>query len=484
MWKSLAVTGLAGALVTVAMTPLLADELFSAPTIVNLPDGQNLGAFDISFVDKRSHTYALAASRVVGSAGPLPGDVFGAVIIVDTNTNLVTQELNSPDFPFAGACSFPARNTVTGPNGVIVIDKKRDTEVWAGDGPVLTASGISRICVTTGTPPTPIHSDIAFPSSVKVFDLKTGALKTLPISTGGIGRADELCYNPVSNVVLVANDETFDNFITFIGANSYDVLHQIKFDGSDMNAGIDPETGKPIVANGIEQCIFNPRDGNFYINIPNTVKGSNMTAPGVTLRISGNAPFTVEKIFDFAQPPLSTLPPPPTTTPPIPPCTGSTGIALGPGNQLAFSCGLIIDDQTGDPIAYFPREGGADEMWFNPSDGHYFFANSTCRPQTTPPVTTTGCLGVVDAGTGTSGPSGDRVAGTAPGSHSVAADASSNQVYVPIRGNNGIAAPGPFGALCSTATDVFNIAGSDPLGCIAVYTAPSDNDDRKLNTGR
>jgi hypothetical protein len=459
MWKSLTVSGLAGPLVAVALTPLLADEQFAAKTIVNLPDGQNLGAFDISFVEQGSHTYALSASRVVPSGGT---GAFGAVIIVDTNLNLVTKELQSPALPFAGACSFPARNTVSGRNGVIVIEKGSNTDVWAGDGPVLTAKGISDICsVKTGTPPTPVPADIAQPSSVKVFDLKTGVLKK-SISTGGNGRADELCYNPDSDVVLIANDETFDNFITFIGEDSYNVLDQIYFDGTDPNAGIDPETGKPIQANGIEQCIFNHADGKFYINIPNTVKGSNTTAPGVTLRISGHYPFKVEKIFDFAQPPLSSL------SSLTPPCTGGTGIAIGPDHQLANSCALIIDDRTGGIIAYFGTSGGADEIWYNPGDNHYFFANSTCR-QT---VTTTGCLGVVDAGTGKSPPSADPVAGTAPGSHSVAADARRNQVYVPIRGNNGIAAPGPFGALCSTAKDVFGIVGSDALGCIAVYTAP------------
>lgn len=468
MWRNLTATGVAGALVAIAMTPLLADEQFGVKTIVNLPDGQNLGAFDISFVEQGSHTLAVAASRIVGSAGPVPGDVFGAVIIVDTNHNLVTKELKSAQFPFAGACSFPARNTVSGPNGVIVVEKGRNTDVWAGDGPVLTSQGQKNICVTTGTPPTPKAADIAQPSSVKVFDLHTGALKKV-ISTGGIGRADELCYSPVSDVVLVANDETFDNFITFIGEDSYKVIQKITFDGSDNNAGIDPETKKPIVANGIEQCIFNPRDGKFYLNIPNTVKGSNASAPGVTLVISGHAPFKVERIIDFAQAPLSTTG-----------CTGSTGIALGPDSQLALSCGLIINDQTGSPIANFPTEGGADEMWFNPGDDHYFFGISTCK-QT---VTTTGCLGVIDAGTGKSAPSADPVAGTGPGSHSVAADSGRNQVYVPIRGNNGIAAPGPFGALCGKAKDVFSIAGSDNLGCIAVFTAPGDADDHRARRVR
>jgi len=64
---------------------------------------------------------------------------------------------------------------------------------------------------------------------------------------------------------------------------------------------------------------------------------------------------------------------------------------------------------------------------------------------------------------------------TAVGSHSVAADSVTNEVYVPIRGNNAVA---NSGAVCSKATDVFGLAGSDALGCILSYIAPRDSDDR------
>jgi hypothetical protein len=401
---------------------------------VQLPNAGNLGAFDISFVDPAIRTLAVAASRVVDSRGP-----FGTVIIVNTDDNVVIKELIASP-PFAGACSFPARNAVTGPNGVIIVPKGSNDEVWAGDGPVLTASGIAHICgVTTGTPPNPVSGDVQSPSSVKVLDVNSGATKAV-VSTGGSGRADELCYDPKSHVVLIANDETFDNFITFIDADSYQVIQKIKFDGTDPN-------GDNILANGIEQCIFNPKDEKFYINIPNTGAASLTTPlPGATLRISGKAPFKVEKVFDFSKPPLNATG-----------CSGGTGIALGPDNQLANSCGLIIDDQTGDVIANFESEGGADEIWFNPGDNDYFFADTGAVH-----------LGVIDVGPP---PSAQSTAPTAPGSHSVAADSVTNEVYVPIRGNQGVAPP--LGAICSTAKDAFGLAGSDALGCIAIYTAPS-----------
>jgi hypothetical protein len=115
MSRNLAATGFAGALlVAIGVIPSAADELFIPYQAVQLPDAGVLGAFDISFVDPASRTLAVAVSRAVDSRGP-----FGTVVIVNTNDNVVTKEL-IPDPPFAGACSFPGRNTVGGPNGVMM----------------------------------------------------------------------------------------------------------------------------------------------------------------------------------------------------------------------------------------------------------------------------------------------------------------------------------------------------------------------------
>jgi len=308
-------------------------------------------------------------------------------------------------------------------------------------------------------------SDIAAPSSVKVLDLKTGVTKAT-ISTGGTGRADELCFNPVSDVVLIANDEPFDNFITFIGEDSFKVVGKIKFDGSDANAGTDPATNKPIHADGIEQCQFNPRDGKFYLNIPATTTGA---GDGRVVRISAHAPFHVEKVF-----PISAA----TTG-----CAGPQGMAIGPDHQIGLGCGgknsLIIDDRDGSTIQVVAGQGGTDENWYNPGNNHYFFARSGN-------VVTGGFLGVEDAGPP---PSADPTAASGFGSHSVAADPIRNQVYVPIRGNTGVTAANPNpppptlpsnNKICSSAKDVFGNKGSDALGCIAVFTAPNDQDDCRV----
>jgi hypothetical protein len=429
---------IAGAFVAIAAAPTIADEQFAPTTIVQLPDTQILSAFDISFVERGTHTFALASSRVVGSGG-----AFGTVIIVNTRENLVTKELIATP-PFVGDCTVPpVRNNFSGPNGVIVIEKGRNTDVWAADGPVFS---------------TPCNSAtaLATPSTVKVLDLHTGATKAvIPTGTGvgtktpGIRRADELCYNPVSDVVLVANDDPLDNFITFIGEDSFKVVQRIRFDGTDHN-------GDNILANGIEQCAFNPRDGKFYLNIPMTGPATATTpGDGVVVRISGHAPFHVEKVFPINSAATG--------------CFGPQGMAIGPDHQIGLGCGgtnsLIIDDRDGSTIQVVAGEGGTDEAWYNPGNNHYFFARSGAAK-----------LGVEDAGPP---PSADPDAASAAGSHSVAADPHRNQVYVPIRGNNGTTPPSTTGKICSTAKDVFGNPGSDALGCIAVYTAPRDKDDRR-----
>jgi hypothetical protein len=454
MWKSLAATGFAGAFLAMAVTPSAAiDEQFALTGVISLPDAQTLSSFDISFVDPQAHALGIAASRVVGSGGP-----FGTVIIVNTDEDVVTAELRASP-PFVGNCTFnkPApQPSINGPNGVIIITKGRNTEVWAADGPVF-----STPCMAT-TP-------LATPSTVKVLDLNSGAtIAVIPTGTGagtktpGIRRADELCYNPRSHVVLVANNDPLDSFITFIDAGTFNVIERIRFDGTDPN-------GDNILANGIEQCVFNPRDGKFYLAFPATGTAA-ASKPGVIVRISAAAPFKVEKVIaDFSKAPWNTTA-----------CTGSAGMAAGPAGQLALSCGLIINDN-GAIVAYFPSEGNSDEMWYNSGNNHYYLAVSTCK-QT---VTTTACLGVIDAGPP---PSADTVAGTAPGSHSVAADLRTNQVFVPIRGNVEVPIPPPpapppaLGKLCSTGKDVFGNAGSDALGCIAIYAAPSDQDDHAVRT--
>jgi hypothetical protein len=402
------------------------------PSAIATPlNGHILGSFDISYVNPTIHTYVLAASRAVAVGnGPLSNP---RIIVVNTLTNTVVHQYNATP-TFAGNCpTLPGVGSIFGPNGVILIEGvksggKKYGDIWAGDGPIYTPS-------CTGV--------LTTPSSVKVLELATGkTLATIP--TGGRGRADELCFNPFSNVVLVANPSPVDNFITFIDEDSYGVLQQIRFDGTDPNSA--PPGVSPIQANGIEQCQYNPRDGKFYLSIPKTViPGSPPTpGPGFVVRISALPPFHVEAAFTID--PVATG------------CAGPAGLAIGPDSQIGLGCGgtnsLIIADGTGilpagSTIAIVTGQGGADEIWFNHTSNHYYFSRSGAA-----------VLGVEDAGPPPP-PTADPTIATAVGSHSVAADGIKHEVYVPIRSNL-------FGAatVCSSFS---GDPADDVTGCIAVY---------------
>jgi hypothetical protein len=299
-------------------------------------------------------------------------------------------------------------------------------EIWVGDAPIH-----STPCDTTTT--------LLQSSSVKVLDF-AGNLKQT-ILTGGKARADELCFNPFTNTVLMANDEPVDNFITFISTETYEVLRTITFDGTDQK-------GNNIHANGIEQCAYNPRDKKFYLNIPATVVTTGTTTSpgrGLVLTISEHAPFHVERVF---------------TIDPATKCTGPTGLAVGPSNQMAVGCGgansLVVNSTNGKPAATVTGEGGADEAWYNPTANQYYFA-----------IGTPGKLGVENAGPPATAASTNDTP-TALGSHSVAADPNQNspsnksQVYVPIR----------TGVLSSAATICASKGGNNTYGCVAIFDAP------------
>ncbi len=349
--------------------------------------------------------------------------------------------------PFVGVVASPAN--ASGPNGVIIVDQR---EIWATDAPVQsTCSGTPIVCTT--------------PSSIKVISLATG-LTTHVIPNGGVRRADELCEDVKHEIVMSANDDPLDNFITFINTETYSIIGtNHKLDGSDLNFKITLTPAVPgttnVAADGIEQCKFNPRTGSYYLAVPATkVTAAGVTAagPGVVLKISRNAPFHIEETITI---PASTG------------CAGPQGLAIGPRHEIQLGCGgansLIIDDRSSGVATIITTqtgEGGADEVWYNPGDNSYFIARSGA-----------GKLGVTDAGT--SPPQQDADVTTTIGSHSVAADMLRNQIYVPGRANT--VAGTCTAAGCATLCGPASTTGPAAQGCIAVLTAP--NDDKCLAQG-
>ena len=377
------------ALLTTASAEKPADEVFSVTAVIFEPGTAKFASGDISFDDPAINMY-FNADRTNN-----------AIDRVHTDANPLVID-------WLAAGKFTGLTADHGPNGVVTANNS--TEVWAGDGD----------------------------STVKVVQLSapTAIFKTIP--TGGTLRADELCYDPVDNLVLVANDRDADLFMTFIDTTTYKVVKSVSFKGSDPNALNLHATS------GIEQCQFSPRTGNFYLALPEI----NGLGHGAVVVFD---PKSMKATTFF---PISAAD-----------CgVGPAGMAIGPNNQILLGCNtippnstVIINENSGAIIARLENQGGSDEVWFNPGDGHYFLAETnncgTCA------LGTFAQLGVVDAvnhhvdqlvptvdGTGRAG--------------SVAADPHTNQVFLPARADG-------VSTICSSLS---HNPADNARGCIVVFT--------------
>ena len=77
---------------------------------------------------------------------------------------------------------------------------------------------------------------------------------------------------------------------------------------------------------------------------------------------------------------------------PLADCAGPQGMAIGPDSQIMLGCNaasipdghrniVVINANNGAVLKTIADLGGADEVWFNPGDGHYVIpsCNTPCR---------------------------------------------------------------------------------------------------------
>ncbi len=231
-------------------------------------------------------------------------------------------------------------SSTSGPNGVLVISDRN--ELWAGDGD----------------------------STVKVVDLKSGSI-VASISTGGTKRADELAYDPTDGIIMIGNDSDNPPFETFISITLRTVV------------------GKLVYANatGLEQPVWNPANGMFYLAVPGT-----KTNPGGEINVIDPKSMKIVQVY-----PLTNYNP--------------NGLALGPNQQLLISQSqdglkaagraqtIVMNATNGRIVATIPQVGGADQVWYNPGDKRYYIGANHMTldgTKTAPEVTV---VGVIDAAT-------------------------------------------------------------------------------------
>jgi hypothetical protein len=237
-------------------------------------------------------------------------------------------------------------------------------------------------------------------STMKVIDLTTNSI-VATISTGGKFRVDEMTYDPKDNVIVAANNADEPPFATIFSVATRSILKKIPF---------------PNATNGAEQPVYDPQTGMVYLSVPASVAN-----PGGEIAVIDPVKMAVVATYGLTN-------------------CNPNGAALGPGNQFLAGCAVsgrsvIVDKTNGAVIADFSNVGGSDEVWYNPGDNHYYLAESARQN-----------LGVIDAGTLT----GYEVE-SGLGAHSVAADQTTNHIFVPM--------------------NALDPACGGSNGCIAVYAS-------------
>jgi hypothetical protein len=297
-------------------------------TTIPIPGG--LAGFDISWVDSASERYYLAdRTATLGT---------GRVDVIDAEHDTF---LNS----IGGFVGNTGSRATSGPTGILVIHK--ENELWAGDGD----------------------------SIVKVVDLSTNEI-VAKIPTGGAARADELAYDALHHIIMIANPDEATPFVTFISQETRGVLGQLLYPQATM---------------GIEQSVWDLKTKRFYLSVPATLQNPNGEIDEIDPLMQ-----SITRVF-------------PITTP-----CGPAGLALLPKKRLITSCGVVLDVKSGGTLATISGVTG-DELWFNRGDNRVYFGANPMGV-----VDAADYLVITDIAVGTT--------------HSVAADSENNRIFVPVTG--------------------------------------------------
>jgi hypothetical protein len=417
---SLAATGANAACV---FTPPLTTQT-QCVTAIAIP-GNPLRSFDISFVNPdRSQFYFADRSNA-------------AIQIIHTGSLTWQRSLGG----FVGIKlngSGGVNNNISGPDGVA----SHGRWVYGGDGD----------------------------STVKVFDLDSNpamALKQV-VSTKGTTRVDEMALTSDGTLLLAANNAEDPPFATLFNANGDDskshvsIISKISVDPSIVPAGF---------GLSLEQPSWDPGTSRFYTSIPviaNNPSGCNYGQSAGPITCDGGV-----LVVDPAQITQSTvtLGAFNTTTKTgviaLHGC-GPNGSTVGPNENILLGCTpqnnpsdnitLVLNavSRVQTPIANIT---GSDEVWYNAGDNRYYLgASRACG-------LAAGCphggavLGVVDAATNTL----IEKVPQSSNSHSVAADAKRNLIFVPQVGAASVVGSGG-----DTTNVGAGICGSNN-GCVAVF---------------
>jgi DNA-binding beta-propeller fold protein YncE len=342
----------------------------------------------------------VALALLWGGAGPALADNVSPTYArthVIPNTGL---PLRSFDISFVERSSQTYFLADRSNKSVDIFDAQTDTFITRVDGFVGAAPGGNEVSGPNGV--LVVHDQNEAwagdgDSSVKVIVLATNTVvKT--ISTGGTRRADEMSYDQKDKLVLVANDADDPPFVSLIDTRSRMVVGKIEF---------------PHATNGLEQSVWDPAQQLFFQAVPELDGDPDRGEVAVI------DPLLAKVVKDY----------------PVKDCQPA-GLTLGPKQHLLLGCSgddgelvahgpqvQVMDARSGDIVAVIRQVGGADEVWYNPGDHRFYLAERAATIDGEP-----GGMGVIDADTSTA----VEAVHTGAGAHSLAADAKTNHIFVPV----------------------------------------------------
>lgn len=311
--------------------------------------GEKLGSFDVGYVDQTTHRYYLADRSNKGidivntKTDEWVGNVSGFIGAV------VDEKHPKPQHP---------DSKKSGPNGVI----GAGDEVWAGDGA----------------------------GKIQVVDYKQMKIVDT-IDTGGKYRTDSVTYDPKNMVFLAGNPNDEPTFLTLVSMKDRKIIKKIDV---------------PEATDGLEEPKYNPRDGMFYVSVPELNKDKKKGGVAV---VDPKAAKIVKMIhIDGCNP---------------------HGLAFGPDDHFVLGCSLrgkdfnvsIMSAKTGKLVARIKGFGGADAVAYDKKNNQYYIAADHAPGGA--------ALGVIDAKTNKLVQKIPMKGNSTP--HSVAADDENGHVYVP-----------------------------------------------------
>jgi hypothetical protein len=278
-------------------------------TTIQVPGGglcdKCAGGTDIDWVDPGSQRLYIT-DRTTTRGG-------GRIDVIDTQTNKLLYTIppagNTAEIGFAGPNNGGPKNN-GGPNGILVIPQTNQAYVSDGD------------------------------ATIKVVDLRAKAVVAIIPIPGGKYRADEMGYDPIDHIFMVASPSDDPPLVTFINTDTQQVVGTYTYPSSQSS-----QHGA-----GLEQPVFDSYTKRFYLANP---ANPTLNITG-TIDVFNPTTFLLEKTY---------------ITP-----DGGNGLVITPSHKGFTSHGVVVDILTGNIITTIPGLS-SDQIWYNVGDNLIYFGS-------------------------------------------------------------------------------------------------------------